>query len=274
MNKKPPKSRYFLAPIYFVVGLFIGISINQSPVIEARAKHAKSVSSLSEIGADTASLLPESLKPIHRSCYSLGYDARNKNPSWVYERLTARGLKGDANRDHCQFKEDDTLPRIFRATLQDYQGSGFDRGHLAPAGDHKSSMQGLEDTFFLSNMCPQDPKLNRGYWNKLEKHVRDLTNSYSVVHVYTGPLYLPEQKSDGSKWVSYRVIGENDVAVPTHFFKILLLEKSSGELTYKCYMLPNAPIDAKVGIEQFRTSIEKIEKASGIIFQKQNNWQL
>lgn len=81
-------------------------------------------------------MVPEPLKPIHRSWYSVGYDPRNKNPSWVYERLSDSCLQGEAKRDNRRFKEDTDLPKQFRATLTDYKGSGYDRGHLAPAGNH------------------------------------------------------------------------------------------------------------------------------------------
>jgi endonuclease G, mitochondrial len=248
---------------YFVVGIAIGIFINQLPVAEAASKKERS----GEVDLSIASILPEAIPPLHRSCYSIGYDTRNKNASWVYERLTADDLRGNVSRDHCQFKEDDRIPDIFRATLKDYKGSGFDRGHLAPAANHRNSLHEMEDTFFMSNMCPQHPKLNRGYWSKLEKHVRDLTKAYPVVHVFTGPLYLPKEE-DGKRWIKYQVIGENDVAVPTHFFKVLLLEKPSGAMVCQGYVLPNEPIDSQIKIESFQTTISKIEKASGIIFQK------
>ncbi len=77
---------------------------------------------------------------------------------------------------------------------------------------------------------------------------------------------MPKQKIDGSKWVKYRVIGDNEVAVPTHFFKILFLENSKGDVTTQGYVLPNEDIAFKTPLEIFETSIEKIEKASGTIF--------
>lgn len=251
------KPRNFLMQFYLYAGVIIGILVSQLPILEATTK---------SFSSSATTLLPEPIKPIHRSCYSMGYDTRNKNASWIYERLTADGLKGNESRDHCQFKEDIAIPNIFRATLQDYKGSGFDRGHLAPAANHRASFLGMEETFYLSNIAPQNPQFNRGYWSKLEKHVRELTKSYSIIHVYTGPLYLPKQESDGSKWVKYQVIGENNVSVPTHFFKILILEKSAGDVICEAYVLPNEPINSQVPIKDFKTSIDRVEKASGIIF--------
>lgn len=211
--------------------------------------------------------LPQPIGIIQRSCYAMNYDTRLKHASWVYEKLTAENLAGDSNRETCKFTEDSAIPKIFRATLKDYVGSDYDRGHLIPAANHKASQKEMAETFLLSNMSPQCPKLNRGYWSKLERHVRDLTKSCAVVHVFTGPLFLPVEEPDGSKWVKYKVIGSTEIAVPTHFFKILFLEKAPGAVTCEGYVLPNEPIDSQIPIKDFRTTIEKIEKSSGIIFQ-------
>lgn len=246
---------------FFSTGLFVGTLEGRVGTLDATKKNVPSTTTI---------LLPEPIKPIHRFCYTMGYDTRNKTASWVYERLTAENLKNDESRDNCQFKADPAIQDIFRATLQDYNGSGFDRGHLAPAANHKASLSSLEETFYLSNIAPQNPQFNRGYWAKLEKHVRDLTKSYSIVHVYTGPLYLPKQETDGSKWIKYQVIGENNVGVPTHFFKILILEKSAGDAISEGYVLPNEPINAQMPIANFKTPIEKIEKASGVTFRHLN----
>lgn len=78
---------------------------------------------------------------------------------------------------------------LFRASLSNHKSSGYDRGHLAPAANHKQNKEELEDTFYLSNMCPQCPQFNRGYWPKLERYVRDLTKLHQTVEVYTGPIY-------------------------------------------------------------------------------------
>lgn len=278
-SAKTKKNSFLQALSYIALGLIVGVSLNNFPLMKIdgktfpynKTKEAppqKTSPSQSTPPTTSTKILPSAVNPIHRSSYSAGYDARNKNPAWVYERLTPDCLKGAVTREDCQFKEDNRIPSIFRATLADYRNSGYDRGHLAPAADHKSSVKNIEDTFFLSNMCPQDPQFNRGYWAKVEKYVRDLTKSHTVIHVFTGPLYLPKKEADGSKWVKYRVIGPNNVAVPTHFFKILMLEKAPGKITYQAYILPNTFIDSKKPIESFKTTVENVESVSGIIFQK------
>lgn len=121
------------------------------------------------------------------------YDTATRNPRWVAEHLTKENTKGNAEREHCHFKEDAMLPVHMRARLNDYVNSGYDRGHMAPAANHKTDETSMTDSFFLSNIAPQiGAGCNRDYWNRLEKFVRDLTKQFDDVHVVTGPLYVPQ----------------------------------------------------------------------------------
>lgn len=202
---------------------------------------------------------------IERSGYVLAYDGRTRHASWVYEELTASSLEGRAERTEFDFMEDPVIPPSMRAMKEDYKGSGFDRGHLRPAANAKSSVQDMKESFYLSNISPQHPQLNRKYWIKLEKHVRELTKTYTTVYVVTGPLFLPEKSSDGKKYVRYQVIGENNVAVPTHYFKVIR-GKRGGTFKTEAYIVPNQPIEQNPPLEKFSVSLEKVERAAGIIF--------
>lgn len=73
-------------------------------------------------------------------------------------------------------------------------------------------------------------------------------------------------EADGKMYVKYQVIGKNNVAVPTHFFKVLILEKESGEIELRSYVMPNSPVDDKIPLERFLVPIESIERASGLLF--------
>ncbi|XP_030579568.1 endonuclease G, mitochondrial isoform X1 [Archocentrus centrarchus] len=202
-----------------------------------------------------------------RESYVTSYDPRTRTASWVIERLNPASLSGQSNRKYCEFKEDDSVHIFHRATNADYKGSGFDRGHLAAAGNHKWSQKAMEDTFYLSNVAPQNPHLNQNTWNNLEKLCRSLTKRYLNVYVCTGPLYLPRQEADGKFYVRYQVIGQNHVAVPTHFFKVLILEQGDGRgVELRSYVLPNEPISEQVPLERFLVPIETIERASGLLF--------
>jgi endonuclease G len=124
----------------------------------------------------------------------------------------------------------------------------------------------MRDSFIMTNICPQSPQFNRGYWSKLEKHVRGLTKTAVAVHVVSGALYLPRVEKDGSKWVKYQVIGNNDVAVPIHFFKVIVLENASGNRIGTAYILPNTSIPADTPLEKFQTTVQTVERVSGILF--------
>ncbi|XP_056890262.1 endonuclease G, mitochondrial isoform X2 [Takifugu flavidus] len=202
-----------------------------------------------------------------RESYVTSYDPRTRTASWVIEKLNHSSLHGPSNRKFCDFKEDESVHIFHRATSADYKGSGFDRGHLAAAANHKWSQKAMEDTFYLSNVAPQNPHLNKNTWNNLEKHCRSLTKHYMNVYVCTGPLYLPRQQADGKLYVQYQVIGKNQIAVPTHFFKVLILEKADGSgVELQSYVLPNDQVEEKVPLEHFLVPIEMVERASGLLF--------
>ncbi|XP_030673835.1 endonuclease G, mitochondrial isoform X2 [Nomascus leucogenys] len=126
-----------------------------------------------------------------RESYVLCYDPRTRGALWVVEQLRPERLRGDGDRRECDFREDDSVHAYHRATNADYRGSGFDRGHLAAAANHRWSQKAMDDTFYLSNVAPQVPHLNQNAWNNLEKYSRSLTRSYQNVYVCTGPLFLP-----------------------------------------------------------------------------------
>lgn len=89
--------------------------------------------------------------------YVLSYDRRNRVANWVFEHLNSQKLKPaeDTDRGKSEFKEDPFIHPFFRSTNQDYKGSGYDRGHLAAAANHRSHQKFMDQTFFLSNMAPQ-----------------------------------------------------------------------------------------------------------------------
>lgn len=191
------------------------------------------------------------------SDYVLSYDRRNRVAHWVFEHLTAEGVKSSAgvDRSKCDFKPDESIHPFFRSQNSDYKGSGFDRGHLAAAGNHKSHQEHCVQTFYLTNMAPQvGSGFNRDSWNRLEKYVRKLTKTYTNVYVCTGPLYLPKKEADGKAYVKYQVIGNNSVAVPTHFYKVVVCETPTGQLELESYLMPNQVIDDQTPLNVFQVS--------------------
>ena len=83
-------------------------------------------------------------------------------------------------------------------------------------------------------------------------------------HIITGPLYLPKLEENGKKYVKYQVIGENNVAVPTHFFKVALFEVSPGKYELESYILPNTVIEDTVEISKFHVPLDAVERSAGL----------
>ncbi|KAG0211146.1 nuclease [Mortierella sp. GBA30] len=194
-----------------------------------------------------------------------------RHPNWVAEHITAESLKpGEGvGRGNSQFKEDATLPDLYKAKLSDYLRSGYDRGHMVPAADCKSTQNAMDETFFLSNIAPQVGEgFNRDYWAHFENFCRNLTKKYQDVYVITGPLYLPYQDpTDNKFYVKHEVIGNPpNIGVPTHFYKIILTDRGNGDMSVGAFVLPNNTIQNEVPLTAFQVPVEAVEKASGLKF--------
>lgn len=228
---------------------------------------------------------PPSPGPLVYTNHVLEYDGARKVPRWVAEHLTQTSLvQTKANRKGIQFGRDPAVPALFSADNSDYWGSGWSRGHMAPAGDNKHCQASMSDTFYLTNIVPQDIDNNGGYWNRLEMWCRDLTKSYSDVWVISGPLWLPEtsgQTSEASpdsggdgkrkkksevRTISYKVLGNNYVSVPTHLFKVVLVtDPKLGQPLLSSFIVPNVPIADK-HLSGYKTSLEELERHVGVVF--------
>ncbi|RDW59748.1 putative endonuclease G [Coleophoma cylindrospora] len=207
-----------------------------------------------------------------RNALVSSFDRRLRNPSWVAEHITPASLSiSNGDRKHSVFVEDPSIPEKFRGKLKDYFRSGYDRGHQVPAADAKWSQDAMNDTFYLSNMCPQVGEgFNRDYWAHFEDFCRRLTHRYPSVRIVTGPLYLPKKDPVDGKWrVSYEVIGNPpNIAVPTHFYKVIFAEDGTaqGPVAVGAFVLPNAVIPNEKPITDFEVPVEAVERASGLEF--------
>jgi endonuclease G len=207
-----------------------------------------------------------------RNALVSSFDRRLRNPSWVAEHITPESLsQSNGDRKHSSFVEDGAVPEKFRGKLKDYFRSGYDRGHQVPAADAKWSQDAMNDTFYLTNMCPQVGEgFNRDYWAHFEDFCRRLTTRYPSVRIVTGPLYLPKRDSPDGKWrVSYEVIGNPpNIAVPTHFYKVIFAEDGTvaGPVAVGAFVLPNAAIPNEKPLTDFEVPVEAVERASGLEF--------
>lgn len=199
------------------------------------------------------------------SNHVLVYDQQRRTPIWVAEHLTPDNLKGAANRKHAMFCPDPGIDVMFSAQNGDYWKSGWSRGHMAPAGNNKMSQTAMQDSFYLSNIVPQNYENNAGFWNRMEMYCRDLTKTFSNVYIISGPLMLPRKQEDGKKIVQYQVIGENDVAVPTHLFKVIIVEdKNKHTKAIGSFVVPNEPIGFEHDLKEFQVDLNDLEKSLGV----------
>ncbi|DBA02549.1 TPA: hypothetical protein N0F65_011021 [Lagenidium giganteum] len=214
-----------------------------------------------------------------RTGYVVSYDYRTRNAAWVLEYLTKDSLRvvDDTDRTKAQFREDVLTPEPFRVHPNTYLKSGYDKGHLAPARDMTTSQKAMNESFLMTNISPQvGVGFNRSYWSRFEGFIRHLAHQYDGVYVITGPLWLPNKKRSGEYEVSYPVIGTppDAIAVPTHFFKVVLGRKRDGTFAKAGFILPNKAIPEKKELKDFIASVDVIEKYSGLlIFDQLKNVQ-
>ncbi len=192
----------------------------------------------------------ESLKILHNIGYYVGYSERHKNPIWVCYRLDYME-DTDPYKRPGGFKPD---PRTDSMVKQrDYTKSGYDRGHMAPNSSisDRFGREAQIETFMMSNITPQKPKLNRKVWQRLESLEADLANKCETVWVVTGPIFDDhiERLKSG-------------VEIPDAFFKILIDEKD-GKLRALPFIIPQT-VKGRESLEQFLTSIDEIENQTGI----------
>jgi len=196
---------------------------------------------------------------ITREAYALLHDGNKKVSLWVSYHLTKEDLQGTTGRTD-NFRPDPKIPTGKRAELSDYYKSGYDRGHMAPAGDMKRSKKVMSESFYLSNMCPQEAGLNRYKWRILEEKARNFTQAKGESWIITGPVFM-DIDGDGNKDCLGR-IGTNRVWVPTHFYKIIVTK--NGEIKAISFLMPNKKPAGN--IEDYQVPVDSIEKITGLDF--------
>lgn len=184
--------------------------------------------------------------------YTVSYDADYKTPQWVAWTLTKSEATGTEPRAK-KFKPDPMI-RGAKAYTTDYKNSGYDRGHMAPAADMKWSEQAMEESFYMSNVCPQNRNLNRGDWKDLEEQTRDWAQRYGAVSVTAGPIYTSRTPLR---------IGANRVAVPDAFFKVLLVNYPHHPKAYGFVFANKA---GSHPLTYYQLTVDEVEKLTSMDF--------
>lgn len=189
---------------------------------------------------------------LQRTGYTLSYDAKNKTPQWVAWELTKEETRGKEERTN-EFQPD---PDVMGAKVvtYDYSGSGYDRGHMAPAGDMKWSKKAMQESFYMSNICPQDHNLNTEDWNDLEMKSREWARRYGKVYIVCGPIY---------KGTRNEYIGDHRVKVPDAFFKVILINDTKKQAALG-FLFENEAGERP--LTDYLVSVDEIEKITGMDF--------
>lgn len=149
--------------------------------------------------------------------YVASYNHSTLIPNWVAWELTEEEVS-DAYNFECSFSRDPEV-EFPKASREDYSGSGWDKGHMAPRADMKWSSQALEESYYFTNICPQHHRMNSGAWRKIEELTRRLAQHYGAVYVVCGPVVGTGR---------FGTIGNANVQVPDAFFKALAVNTTDG----------------------------------------------
>jgi len=190
---------------------------------------------------------------IHHSYYSLSYLEDDEIAEWVAYRMDRKQLQVP-NVDREKFYAPDDKIATGSAVHADYSGSGYTRGHLAPAGDMAFSELAMKESFFMSNMSPQIKEFNNGVWKELEENVRDWTYKAETLYIVSGPILSNPIKKIGK---------QNKITVPSAFYKVLL-DYTGDEKKGIAFIIPNSLSTER--LETYMVSIDSIEAITGLDF--------
>ena len=199
---------------------------------------------------------------ISHNYYSLSYSEEHKQAEWVYYKLNSLQLNQTVKRKN-NFRKD---PKVIKnsSDLNDYKGSGYDRGHLAPAADMKYNSNSMRESFYLSNVSPQSANFNRGIWKKIEKQIRDWSYMYGELIIITGPILECE---------NFGKIGTNRVTIPKWYYKVVidpnnykrnlavLIENTGSSNSVKSYVITIDQLEEFSGIDFFYRLPDLIEES-------------
>lgn len=192
---------------------------------------------------------------LFKSQFIISYDVVKYCPYYVCWSLTPNRASGKVQRSD-NFHGDPVMNDKTRVETYDYNGSGYDRGHMCPAGDNKNTVKAMDESFCMTNICPQNHNLNVGLWNDLEMQCRSWAKNYGTLYICCGPIF----DSDNPKTIGQR--RNMKIAVPDRFFKVILtlgrVPKAIG------FIFPNKACSGDM--RDYAISVDKVEKETNMDF--------
>lgn len=193
----------------------------------------------------------ESDQMIDRSGFALGYSNSRRQALWVSYILTAEHLNAPQVKRSNRFQPDPLL-KFKPVRPQQYNRTGFDRGHLAPASDMTYSRETMEQSFFMTNISPQLPACNRGVWKRIETQIRTWARQESQLYVITGPIFSGE----------IRFMRDTDIPIPDAFYKVAL--DLTPPMKMIAFIVPNRA--SKKPVRSFVVTVDEVEATTGMDF--------
>ncbi|MBM6993357.1 MAG: DNA/RNA non-specific endonuclease [Prevotella sp.] len=222
----------------------------------ARQTHS---SSSSTTAADLALALPAPRRDLPeqrltRKAYTASFNHQTLMPNWVAWKLIRDHTYGSHQRSSVKFSEDYDVDASYRVNTFDYNRSGYDRGHMCPAGDNKWDSQTMAQCFLMTNICPQGHNLNSGDWNDLEIKCRDWARHYGEIYIVCGPILYDN---------AHRRIGQrHKVTVPDAFFKVVLCMKGTPKAIGFVYRNE----DGHRPMHEYACSVDEVERITHFDF--------
>lgn len=190
---------------------------------------------------------------LHRTAMTISWNKETRTPNWVAYLLKDADMDGNLGREP-EFYQDFEIAKEVRVSTYDYSHSGYDRGHMAPAGDFNGDKKAKKETFYMTNICPQNHKLNGDSWNTLEKQCRDWAYQEGGIYSVVGPIYTSENP---------KTIGTHKVAVPDKFFRCILSLKKGKEKAIGFIYDNNS---TRQRISRAACSVDEVEQLTGYDF--------
>ncbi len=241
----------FIFPV-FLFSFFCVFSADKTPV-EKKNIHTMLPDSIKGFSKNFYPYFEKNEEIIKHTAYALCYDEKYEQAKWVAYRLTDKMCVSSDEERTNNFREDPSV-KTGSAAPDDYKKTGYDRGHLCPAGDMAWSETTMSESFYMSNMSPQAPKFNRGIWKKLETQVRVWAKEDHELYIVTAGVLEKDLPMIGKK---------NKVAIPKYYYKIVLdvfgLEKKA-----IAFVMPNDA--SKQSIFDFAVTIDSVERLTQINF--------
>lgn len=192
---------------------------------------------------------------VEHTAYALSFNPEELIPNWVAWELNAEKLIERESRND-DFVPDPDIDPAYAVTTDEYKGSGWDRGHMCPAADNRWHWRAMDESFYMTNICPQNHNLNAGDWKELEESCRKWAEA-EPIYIVCGPILYSKPR--------YGYIGKTmDIRVPEAFFKVIMTGIESGNPRAVGFIFKNERGNNKR--DKYVNTVDEVERITGLDF--------